>query len=178
MRRALLIWCLLLADLGYHSQPVEAAQRLYPNGVISKQVSGLDLSRQTLRRAPLPKLAYWQSRDSNYNLSIGGSPPSYTGPGDVVSGAVAWWGLRAYNGTYAASLGKLANICTPLDAVCADVNSDTSGNFNLSGTGALLCNNSTSICTVKILYDQSGALSCSSVRLVIGHRRQQQIDRS
>ncbi len=94
--------------------------------------------------------------------SGGSPPPSYTGPGDVVSGAVAWWGLRAYNGAYAASLGKIANICTPLDAVCADVNSDASGNFNLSGTGSLLCNNSTSICTIKIFYDQSGATNCTT----------------
>lgn len=89
-------------------------------------------------------------------------PPSYSGPGDVVASAVAWWGLRAYSAAYAASLGKIANICTPLDAVCADVNSDASGNFNLSGTGSLLCNNSTSICTIKTFYDQSGTNSCSS----------------
>lgn len=82
--------------------------------------------------------------------------PSYIGPGDVVSGATAFWGLRAYNGAYASAQSKLANICTPLDAVCADVSSNSSGNFNLSAVGSLTCNNSTSICTVKTLYDQTG----------------------
>ena len=84
----------------------------------------------------------------------------FTGPGDIVSGALGFWSLRAYNSTYASGHGKLANICTPADAVCADVNSDSSGNFNLAGTPSLTCNNGGSICTVKILYDQSGALQC------------------
>ena len=106
--------------------------------------------------------AFWQSRDSNYNKNVtAGGGGGYAGAGDVVSGAYAWWGLRAYNAAYATGLNKIANICTPADAVCADVNSDASGNFNLSGTGSLVCNNVGSICTVKTLYDQSGASSCS-----------------
>lgn len=87
---------------------------------------------------------------------------SYSGPGDVVSTAAAFWGLRAYNGAYAAALSKLANICAPLDAMCADVSSDVNGNFNLSAVGTLACNNTVSICTVKTLYDQSGALACAA----------------
>lgn len=105
--------------------------------------------------------AYWQSRDSNYNINVTSSGGAYTGPGDVVSGAYAAWSFRAYNAAYATALGKIANICTPSDASCADVHSDTSGNFNLAGSG-LTCNNSTSICTVKTLYDQSGNTNCTS----------------
>lgn len=84
---------------------------------------------------------------------------SYMGPGDVVSSAYAWWGLRAYNASYASGLNKIANVCTPSDVSCADVNSDASGNFNLAGSG-LTCNNGGSICTIKTLYDQSGGLNC------------------
>jgi hypothetical protein len=84
----------------------------------------------------------------------------YVGPANVVASPIAWWGLRAVSAAYATGLNKIANICTPADAVCADVKSDASGNFNLAGTGSLTCNNGGSICTIKILYDQSGALSC------------------
>lgn len=104
-------------------------------------------------------ISFWQSRDSNYNISVGKAP--YVGPGDVVSSAVAWWGLRAYSAAYAASLGVIANVCTPLDAVCADVSSDANGNFNLAGAATLLCNNTSSICTVKKLYDQTLSGLCS-----------------
>jgi hypothetical protein len=94
-------------------------------------------------------------------LSNVGAAPSYVGPGDVVASAYEWWGLRAYSAAYATATGRIANICTPADAVCADVLSDTNGNFNLAGTPSLTCNNVGSICTVKILYDQSGSTNCS-----------------
>lgn len=83
----------------------------------------------------------------------------YTGPLDCsgcATTALGFWALRAPTAAYATAQGVLANICTPSDATCADVKSDTSGNFNLSGTPSLTCNNSTSICTVKIIYDTSG----------------------
>jgi hypothetical protein len=38
----------------------------------------------------------WQSRDSNYNKNVtSGGGGSYTGPGDVVSGATQFNSLRA-----------------------------------------------------------------------------------
>jgi hypothetical protein len=93
------------------------------------------------------------------------TPPAqqvvYQGPGDVVSGASAFWGLRAYNAAYAAAQSKLINACLPLDALCTDINSDTSGNLSVSMLATLGCNNTTSICTVKTLYDQSAALACA-----------------
>ena len=79
------------------------------------------------------------------------------GPGDCVTGAVAWWGFRGYNSAYS---GKAANICLPLDATCVDV-SISGGNINVGTITTLGCNNTTTICTVKILYDQSGALACA-----------------
>lgn len=82
---------------------------------------------------------------------------AYSGPGDVVSGAKGWWGLRGYNAAY---VGNAANICTPLDAVCLDV-TIVGGSLNTTTLGTLACNNLTTICTVKTLYDQSGANNCS-----------------
>lgn len=90
------------------------------------------------------------------------SSSSFSGILDIVPTATVGWGLRAPSAAYAVLQGKLANICTPSDAVCADVNSDTSGNFNLAGTPSLTCNNSGSICTIKTLYDLSGHTNCQS----------------
>lgn len=85
---------------------------------------------------------------------------AYVGPGDVVSGAVAWWGLRAYSAATAGT--KAANLChlTP-GVVCADINTLANGNFDVSTavTGPLNCGVVT--CWVSKLYDQSGANSCS-----------------
>jgi hypothetical protein len=97
-------------------------------------------------------------------LGVGGpcgASPTYVGPGDVVSSASAWFGLRAYNAAYATGLGKIANICNPSDAACADVFSNASGNLNLGTIGGVTCANSVTVCTIKTLYDQSGTLQCS-----------------
>lgn len=88
------------------------------------------------------------------------SSAAYTGPGDVVSGAFGWWGLRAYN---LAQVGtKVANICNSGDANCADVNSLSNGDFDVAtATGSpLSCGGAGGTCTVKILYDQTGANAC------------------
>ena len=87
---------------------------------------------------------------------------SYVGPLDAVPGAAVFWGLQAKTAAYATGLGKLANVCTALDAVCADVSSDANGNFNISAVGSLACNNTISICTVKTLYDQVGTACAGS----------------
>lgn len=84
----------------------------------------------------------------------------YVGPGNILSGASAFWGLRAYSAAFAAGLNRLANICLPSDTLCADVPSDLNGNLALPASLST-CNNSTVICTVKTLYDQSGALACA-----------------
>lgn len=96
--------------------------------------------------------SYWQSRSQ---VSVGAA--GYSGPGDIVSGAKAWWGLRGYNAAYT---GNAANICTPLDAVCLDVTINATGGLNTTTLGTLACNNVTTICTVKTIYDQSGSTNC------------------
>lgn len=83
--------------------------------------------------------------------AIDGGSVAYVGPGDLDTFS-AWWGLRGYATAYA---GNAANICTPLDAVCLDV-TIVSGNLNTTTLGTLACNNSTTICTAKTLYDQTG----------------------
>lgn len=90
-----------------------------------------------------------------------GPPPSYSGPGDIASGALAWWGLRAYSLATAGT--KAANVCNASDANCADVNTLANGDFDVStAQGApLSCGGAGGTCTIKTLYDQSGSLACT-----------------
>jgi hypothetical protein len=84
---------------------------------------------------------------------------TYTGPGDVVASAAAWWGLRAYS---AATRGNPAiNVCNVADVACADMSTDaTTGALVVTTVGGSSC--SVVTCTVKTIYDQSGALNCTS----------------
>ncbi len=62
----------------------------------------------------------------------------YTGPGNVASGATAWWGLRAY--TSATRGNALINACNVADAACADLSSDaTSGALTIPTIGGTAC---------------------------------------
>lgn len=99
---------------------------------------------------------------SGAHFPVSGGGGGYTGPGDVVSGAVAWWGLRAYS--TAAAGAKAANICNSLDAACADINSLSNGNFDTTTAqgSPLNCGSTGGVCTVKTLYDQTGANKCNS----------------
>lgn len=91
---------------------------------------------------------------------------SYTGPGDVVSGANGWWGFRAYNATYASALGNIADIVdAATGAATCTMKANSTGDADLA---SLSCAGGTvsvtTFCTVthvtgcKItkLYDQTG----------------------
>jgi hypothetical protein len=115
--------------------------------------------------AQAPASAGAGSRDSNYNKSISGGS-SYTGPGDIVSGATAWYGLRAYTAAIAAAgTQKLINIRNTATSETCDVIVATNGGFgnvaNCSGsssgdTVALFCAESAGSCAVTEVYDQTG----------------------
>ncbi len=85
---------------------------------------------------------------------------SFTGPGDVKSGAQFWNGLRAYS---SAKRGNPAiNLCNVADAACADVATDAvTGNLVApTNIGGVDCTAIT-VCTVKILYDQTQGTNCA-----------------
>ncbi len=86
------------------------------------------------------------------------SGSSYTGPGDIQSGAKAWWGLRAYS---AAKRGtKAVNVCDAADAHCVDaLTSATTGNLVIPSSNPDCTGGA---CTIKIWYDQSGGTNCGS----------------
>ena len=85
------------------------------------------------------------------------SSSGYQGPGDVVSGAAAWWGFRGYNAAYS---GNAAIICTALDASC-ETETISNGNLVLGTVGAACLVSGT--CLVKTLYDQSGSNLCGGL---------------
>jgi hypothetical protein len=88
----------------------------------------------------------------------------YTGPGDIVSGATHWYGLRAYNATYAAATGNIADLVavTGGAAVCTlkaatDGTADMVGSYCAGTTVPLACAAASGgSCNVTKLYDQVG----------------------
>lgn len=99
-------------------------------------------------------------------VSSGGGGGGYTGPGDIVSGASAWWGLRAYNTAYATALGNIAIIvdtatglasCTMVAKANGDA--DLTSASCVSGTVSVttFCTvTHVAGCSVQQLYDQTG----------------------
>ncbi len=76
---------------------------------------------------------------------------TYVGPGDIVSGAFAWWGLRAYSN---AAIGQpIANIIRASDSLSMVVNSTITGGFDVAAA-TTFCASTT--CKVSQLYDQTG----------------------
>jgi hypothetical protein len=132
-------------------------------------VTRILLACALLLAALVPASAGGGSRDSGYNVCVPfpcGGGGSYTGPGDVVSGATAWYGLRAYTAAIAAAATqKLINIRNIATSETCDVIVATNGGFgnvaNCSGsssgdTAPVFCAESSSSCAVTEWYDQSG----------------------
>lgn len=113
--------------------------------------------------------AYWQSRDSTYNdpIIVSGGVTGYQGPGDIVSGALAWWGLRGYN---AATTGTIATICDATTGLVCVSATWSGGVLTLPTVGGVLCNNTTNVCEVAELFDQSGNTNCTTAcSILVGH---------
>ena len=92
------------------------------------------------------------------------SVPSYTGPGDVVSGADAFWGLRGYNAAYSTGSNPAAIVCNQTTfTICSTINILSNGKFDTAtASGSSAC---ATTCVVKQLYDQTGNahhLTCAS----------------
>lgn len=96
--------------------------------------------------APVSASAYWQSRDQSF---VSGA--AYIGPGDIVSGATAWYGLRCYAAANA-SAAQAINIRRASDNTTQDVGLTAS--CDLVDVSAGFCAGTT--CYVTKWYDQSG----------------------
>lgn len=79
---------------------------------------------------------------------------TYVGPGDIMSGAYAWWGLRAYN---AATAGTPAiDLVDQAGANQVTISTKTDGTLNNAAITAWILANSVTAPKVKKLYDQTG----------------------
>ena len=121
--------------------------------------------------------AFWQSRDSNYNKNVvSGGGGGFTGAGDVVSGALAWYSpARAYNAAYATGTGNLADIVDTATGLAAcTIKAKTNGFADLTSTVCPTGSPTVSVttfctvthaagCSITKLYDQSGAAGCSGI---------------
>jgi hypothetical protein len=63
---------------------------------------------------------------------------SYIGPGDSVSGAAAWYGLRAYNAANLNGTTKAVNLIRASDSTACDFDIAASGGLGLSDSGCSL----------------------------------------
>lgn len=92
-------------------------------------------------------------------VSNGGCPSSssYSGPGNIVSGA-KMWGSCAF-GYNSSDNSPACNACLPSGGSCFDIT--LTNGVAVIPSGLSTCNNSSVICTVDNLYDKSGASACS-----------------
>lgn len=88
-----------------------------------------------------------------------GGGGGYTGPGDIVSGAVVWYGLRAYNAAQATAGFHAINVCLAGNTSCVDMVVNSSGNLVITTVGGMSC--SVATCLIHTFYDQSGANACT-----------------
>lgn len=113
--------------------------------------------------------AFWQSRDSNYNVNITGAAAGYSGPGDVVGSAFVFYSsARAYNAAYANGTNPLADIVDTATGLAAcTIQVKTNGFADL--TSAVCPTGSPTVgvttfctvthaagCSVTKIYDQTG----------------------
>ena len=79
---------------------------------------------------------------------------TYSGPGDVVSGATAFYGLRGYNAAYSTGLNNAINIRRTSDSTTSNIVILANGNLDVA-TATTFCAATT--CFVVTIFDQAGA---------------------
>ena len=129
--------------------------------------------------------AFWQSRDSNYNVNIVAAGGGYTGPGNInTTNAIAWWGLRAYTsalanaGATTTPVMDVRGVTTTTSCTIYLLGNGTGGlDFTTAGAGGIgnqcllgattFCTSTNASCTVSKLYDQTvGSLCTGSCNLL------------
>lgn len=81
---------------------------------------------------------------------------AYTGPGDIVSGAYFWGGLRAYNAAYATGSNPALDLVDQAGANPLTVNILSTGRLDVASINTWVTANSVSTIKVTKLYDQTG----------------------
>jgi hypothetical protein len=83
---------------------------------------------------------------------------TYVGPGDVVSSATAWYGLRAYNNAYAAATSKAIKLRRQSDNFAQDVLVTTTGDLDVAAAYTLAGTDGTATCSTS---GSSTTLTCT-----------------
>jgi hypothetical protein len=91
-------------------------------------------------------------------LQVSVGTAAYIGPGNVVSGAIAWWGLRPYTLAYSGNVMDICDVAT--GATCGTVTA-AAGVLTFPLIGGLSCDGGVA-CNISNLYDQSGQTKCNS----------------
>lgn len=103
-----------------------------------------------------PALAAWHSV---LQVSVGGS--AFTGAGDIVSGATAWYGFRGYSAAVAATgTQKAINVRRQSDNTTSDILILTNGNLDTTTANSFAGTDAT--CTGTIASTTMALTSCSS----------------
>ena len=92
-------------------------------------------------------------RDVRQVPGQGGAGKGYIGPGDLVPGATSYYGMRAYDASYAASGGKAVQVRRASDNTLKDISLLPDGNLDRM-VAESFCQNT--LCYVTIWYDQTG----------------------
>lgn len=100
------------------------------------------------------------------NASCSGGGGGFVGPGDVVSGATAWFGFRAYSAARAAAQFHAVNVTNAAGTETCDIKLTTAGGLSSTvsacsgaSSGATVATFCTTSCSIAKFYDQSANLT-------------------
>lgn len=106
-----------------------------------------------ISRAQMPPVGFPPGTFLSRGAIDAASTPAYSGPGDKVSGASMWWGLRGYNAAFSGTVATICDGATGLVCVSATW---SGGVLTIPLVGGVACNNTVAICDVSSLVDQTG----------------------
>jgi hypothetical protein len=81
-------------------------------------------------------------------VGSGAVAPTYTGPGDIVSSATAWYGLRAYNAAYATGSNNAVNVRRASDNSTQNIVILSNGNLDIATANTFAGTDATASCTI------------------------------
>jgi hypothetical protein len=87
-------------------------------------------------------------------------PSGFVGVGDVQSGASAWYGLRAYNASYATGSNPAIDILDQAGANALTVNILANGDLDVASIASWVTAHSVTTIKVSKVYDQIGTNHC------------------
>jgi hypothetical protein len=85
------------------------------------------------------------------------APSAYTGPGDITSGAMVWYGLRGYSAAYSTGSNPGADIVDQAGANPLTVNIKSDGTLDVAAINAWVTAHSVTTIKCSKLYDQTVA---------------------